>query len=75
MDDLYNKKEVAIKLIHTSCYDPIKRGEIEDWVNNCNDSNALGLAIKKLQDNQLDLIAYGFNYTSKDIVDHIKKIM
>ena len=75
MDDLYNKREVAIKLTYTSCYDPIKRADIESWINNCEDTQALGAAIKKLQENQLDLIAYGFNYTSKDVVEHLKKII
>lgn len=72
--DLYNKRQVIHKLLSTSSYGEETKQEIEKWVETCEDSLLLSKAIKKLQDHQLDKIAYGFNYTTKDIIEHIKKI-
>ena len=72
--DLFNKRQVIHKLLSTSGYEEETRQEIARWVETCDDTVLLSKAIKKLQDNQLDKIAYGFNYTTKDIIEHIKKI-
>ncbi len=73
--DNYNQQEYARKLLYTSTLDHELQDDVERWIDACDNVELLAKLIAKLSDNQLDPITSGLNYTSKDIVEHIKKII
>ena len=70
-----NIRDYAHSLINNSAYDDETKARIEKFVEDCEDVELLMQAIEKLKDNQLDRIAFGLNYSSKEINKHIKKII
>ncbi len=73
--DNYNQQEFARKLLYTSTLDHESQERVEKWIDACDNVELLAKLIVKLSDNQLDPITSGLNYTSKDIIKHIKKII